>query len=167
MKDNERVVLRDTPDKYVEVANEIVLPFLKLIESIVKLEDEAHAKRQEMNEEKAKMGIPEYIEHPDNEKYWDNYREQYKALVTDFCTKKLLSRPFGGVIQHPARYANAITKPVFFTMKSMKKATLDIGDYEGTLIKHRFILKNEDGVWKIDEVRYGFENGDTWYIEDI
>ena len=167
MKDNERVIFRDTPDKYIGLANEIIPPFLKLIESIVQLEDEAYAKGQEMNEEKAKMGISESTEYPDARNYWNNYREQYRALVSASCTERLLSRPIGGSIQHPARYNAAITKPVFFTMKSNKKATLDIGEYEGTHMKHCFILKNEDGVWKIDEVRYGFRNGDSWYIEEI
>ena len=33
--------------------------------------------------------------------------------------------------------------------------------------KYRFVLVNENGVWKIDEVKYGFGEQDKWYIDHI
>lgn len=42
-----------------------------------------------------------------------------------------------------------------------------ISNEERTSKKHRFVLLNEDGAWKIDEVRYGFGEKDKWFIDHI
>ena len=164
---DERIVLSDTPEKYSEMTKVIVPPFLKLMKEIVALEDAAFIKLEEQEAEKVKMGIPKHRVHPDFMDLVNNYREQYKTLVAGLCTKKLLDRPFGGSIHHPAKYIDAIDGKLFFTMKSEKKAVIMICNEERTSKKHRFVLVNEDGAWKIDEVRYGFGEKDKWFIDHI
>ena len=149
------------------MAKIIVPPFLEVMQKLVELEDKAHIRSQEMEKEKIEMGIPSSIMHPGEMEFFNNYRDQYRAVLSPLCTKKLLARPFGVSIHHPARYIDAVEGPVFFTMKSAKKAMIDIQNNGGVRKKHRFILKVEDDIWKIDEVRYGFGDEDKWYIENL
>ncbi len=167
MENNEKITLKDTPEKYAEMAKEIVPPFLRLLESIIAHEDAAFKVLEEQEAEKVKLGIPKHREHPGFMDFINNYREQYKALVSESCTKKLLDRPFGGSIHHPAKYIDAVEGQIFFTMKSAKKAIIVIENPERTRKKHRFVLVNEDGIWKVDEVKYGFGDIDKWYIDHI
>ena len=167
METNEKVILKDTPDKYSDMTKEIIPPFIKLLEEIVGLEDSAFERLEEMRKEKIEMGIPNSIAHPGFIEFMENYRERYTTLVSGLCTEKLLDRPFGGSIQHPAKYIDAINGPLFFTMKSSSKAIIEIKSNAGARMKHRFVLKNEDGTWKIDEVKYGFGEQDKWYIDHI
>ena len=167
MEINDRIVLVDTPEKYSEMAKEIVSPFLKLMEAIVELEDAATKVLEEQEAEKVKLGIPKHQEHPGFMEYINSYRNQYRVIASELCTQKLLDRPFGGSVHHPAKYIDAINGPLFFTMKSAKKAMIVIWNKERTNKKYRFVLVNDNGVWKIDEVKYGFGEQDKWYIDHI
>ena len=167
MEMDERVILKDTPEKYAEMAKEIVPPFLKLMEEIVDLENSASKRLSEMEAEKVKLGLPRHRSHPGYLDFMNEYREQYKALVSGLCTQKLLDRPIGGSVQQPARYIDAVEGQVSFTMKSAKKAMIVISNPERTRKKFRFVLVDDAGVWKIDEVRYGFGDKDKWFISSL
>ena len=167
MEFDKRVVLKDTAEKYAEMADKIVKPFLKLMEDIVDLEDAANKRLTEMEAEKKKMGIADSIVHPHFKEFMNEYHEKYKALAAGLCTKKLLDRPFGRSVHNPAKYIDAVNGPIYFTMKSAKKATIEIVNDKGACMKHRFVLVNEEDAWKIDEVKYGFGDKDKWYIDSI
>ncbi len=167
MEMDERIVIKDTPEKYAEMAKVIVPPFLELMKTLTDLEDKAFVRSGELDAEKAEMGIPSSIIHPGYMEFINAYRAQYREALSGMCTKKLFARPFGVSIHHPARYLDALEGTVFFTMKSDKKAMIDIKNNEGRSLKHRFIFKVEDDVWKIDEVRYGFGEEDKWYVENL
>ena len=164
---NERVILRDTAEKYSEKVKEIVPPFVDLMKAIVELEDSAFEKLEEQDAEKEKMGIPSSQVHPEFLDFMEEYREQYGALVSEHCTEKLLDRPYGGSIGRPAKYLDVVNGPLYFTMKSANKAIIETENPKSSPEKLRFVLKNLDGVWKIDEVKYGFLDEDTWYIDEI
>lgn len=57
MEMDERIILKDTPEKYAEMAKEIVPPFLKLMEEIVDLENSASKRLGEMEAEKVRYGF--------------------------------------------------------------------------------------------------------------
>lgn len=62
---------------------------------------------------------------------------------------------------------DVVNGPLYFTMKSANKAIIETENPKSSPEKLRFVLKNLDGVWKIDEVKYGFLDEDTWYIDEI
>lgn len=53
-------------------------------------------------------------------------------------------------------------------MKTAKKAVVETHFSRGVDEKHKFVIKDVDGEWLVDEVYYGFENEpDKWESDDI
>lgn len=168
MKDTEkRVILRDTSEKYSAMVQEIVPPILELLEAITELEEATYEKYEKMEAEKQEMGLPRSQVHPNYMKFMDDYQKRYGELVSVRCTEKLLKRPYGRSFRYPAKYAYVSEAQIYFSMKSAKKAVIETEYQTGINLKHRFVLRNEDGVWKIDEIKYGFYGNEEWYIDQI
>lgn len=167
MSENNRVILQDTSEKYATMVEKIVPPFLKLLDAIVELENATFARSEEMEAEKVEMGLPRSQVHPDYMAFMADYQKKYGELVSGKCTKKLLDRPYGRSFRKPAKYEYVSEAQIFFTMKSAKKAVIVTEYQKGTNMKHRFVIKDEDGAWKIDEIKYGFHDNNEWYIDQI
>ena len=51
---DERIVIKDTPEKYAEMAKVIVPPFLELMKTLTDLEDKAFVRSGELDAERPK-----------------------------------------------------------------------------------------------------------------
>lgn len=162
------IVLLDTPEKFAGTKDEIIPKLVDLLRKINKLEKETFEKNKELVKAKAEAGLPEWQEAPGIRELYQEYEDRYNQLVASECTDKLLQRGCGKTFGNPPRYGYVDTGCKFiFTMKSAKKATVESDFFAGVDSKHRFIFRNIEGKWKIDEISYKFENEDSWHIYNI
>ena len=84
-----------------------------------------------------------------DENCFDEFLEQYKKVITPFCTKEFLSKWYRNGIGKPGDYYylnEAAT--VYFTMKSESRALVFIEPPEEIITKcYKFELKNENGKY--------------------
>ena len=163
-----RPELRDTPEKFAPMAEELV-PFLaEHLRGLCALETEIFARSRELEAEKLKHGIPAYQTAPGSQELWEEYRERYGRLAAAFCTPKLLERGYAGSCGKPAKYEHLNTGcDVFFTMKSAKRAVVETSFHRGLLFRHQFVLKHTEAGWQADQVSYAHGQEDSWHIDHI
>ena len=58
------IKIKNTPDKYKIMADEIVLPLLELLQELKSLEEEVFKRNSELNAEKLILNIPANQNHP-------------------------------------------------------------------------------------------------------
>ena len=100
---------------------------------------------------------------------WAEYRQRYIALVAHRCATGFLKygaeRSFG----KPAKYAYLEEAPacwVVFTMRSARKAAVEIWGHNGSLVvRHRLTLRSDEGERLIARVEYGHDAGEDWHVD--
>lgn len=169
MMDNSmEIEFLDTPEEFRSTAEVILTQLFELLKALSALEREVYERNEKLNEEKLQAGIPHNQMAPGSKELWDEYYERYEELVTSQCTEKLLRRGYAGSFGKPGKYdyVNTACK-VVCTMKNAKKATIQTFFHKGVDMKHQFLIKNVDGEWEIDEVKYGFPDEPQWYADRI
>ena len=165
---NLKLDISETPEKYRLNITSILQPLIKLLRDINKLEDSYFALNQQKNQEKLKQGIPAHQCYPGWKQVRQEYRQKYFNLIKPLCSEKLLKRGYALSLSKPNAffYVNTDCK-LKFIMKSAHKASV-IFFYEwGIAKKDKFVLRNIDGQWKIDEFYYGFPDQKTWHIYNL
>lgn len=154
-------------DKQEEICG-LLFPFLR---RVTVLEKEIYERSQELREQKAKLGYPPSQVGPGEKELRAEYKERLGEIVkAGFCTEKLLSKGYGSSLANPQKYGyiDSGNCKAEFIMKTAKRATV-ITHYEaGVDSMHKFVVRDVDGKWLLDEVYYGFESEpDKWYSDNI
>lgn len=152
-------------DKQEEICG-LLFPFLR---KVTVLEKETYERSQKLREQNAKLGISPSQVGPGEKELKAEYRQRMGEIVkAGFCTEKLLSRGYGSSLANPQKYGyiDEEDSRAEFIMKTAKKATV-ITHFD-SLCMHKFVLKDVDGKWLLDEIYSGFENApEKWYANDI
>ncbi len=180
-------IINEASEKFREKQDEICGVLLDLLGKINALEREVFGRSEELVRQKLAAGIPKHQVGPGEEELWDEYKERLSGIVEPACTAKLLKRGYGGSYGNPAKYgyidgevrnasgsedACVPDKPsaaeIHFIMKTAKKAVVEAHYERGIKQIHKFVLRDMDGKWLVDEVYYGFEsNPDKWYVDSV
>lgn len=103
---------------------------------------------------------------------WSEYSERYREIIEPVCTEKQLKRFHTPSFGKPSRYGYIENCTADFVMKSANRAEIITHYSHGIDKLERFVLKNADGVWLVDEVYFGYESDfhdgkAKWYIDRI
>lgn len=157
-----------TDEKYQSMQAVIVPILLKLLSDLNYLEDEIFVKDKQLTEDKLKLGISKNQVAPGSKELWVEYKERYGDIVTPVCTSNLLKRGYAGSISFPLRYGYINTGcKLYFIMKSQNRAVVEIHFSHGIDMKDQFIFNKINDNWKLNQVKYGYQGEDRWYIDSI
>lgn len=168
MTGNVEIAVQDTPEKFRDMAEELVPPLLELLRRRNELEREICARSIKLREEKTAAGVSEHQTVPAEQELWEEYRRRYLELVRPHCTEKLLKWGAAGSFGKPARYDYLFENPeakVVFTMKTAKRAVVRTVARKSTDTCERFILRPSEEGWKVDGVDYSFGNNGDWHCD--
>ena len=164
----QKIVLKDTPEKYEKTADELIAFLLEFLGELNQLEEEIYIRDEKLVENKYKEGIPRHIVAPGSKELFAEYKERFGELAKDRCTAALLAQGYAGSYGNPTKYGYINGDfQLIFTMKSAKRAVIETRHYGGIEMKHQFVLKLTDEGWRVSERKYGFGNKTTWYKEGI
>jgi hypothetical protein len=137
-----KIDVSNTPGKFQHMADEIVLPLLKVLGALNALE--------------AKFS--------DTDK-WDEFNALCKRIIDPISAKPFNRRLS---MENPPRYMylNEPETRVFFIMKSANRASVEFY-FDGAHQKERFVFKNTENGWLVDEHKYGFSGSESWYLTDF
>ena len=156
-KSFENINLDSTLEKYRHMKDEI-LPFLfELLYKISLLEEEMSIWMNKLKAEKDALGIVGQT-HVDEPKVWAEYERRMNELITPFCAESLLKTNTPRAIQGPPRYhyLRSGCEAVYFTMKSPKRAEVEVRWIRGMEYKEKFVLTKIDDSWKVKDVQTGY-----------
>lgn len=168
MTGNVALVFQDTPEKFQDIAKEIVQPLVELLWKRNELEKEICARSIKLREEEAAAGISPHQSTPEEEALWEEYRRRHLELVTPHCTEKMMKWGAAGSFGKPAKYDYLFDAPepaVYFTMRSAKKAVVSTQNPVSYGYRYRFILRPAEDGWKIDGVECAFGSAESWSVE--
>ena len=162
-------IINGASDKFKDKQAEICGLLFDLLRRINALEKETFERSEELKRKKEELGIPKHQVGPGEDELWDEYKQRLGELVKPCCTEKLLKRGFGGAFGMPVRYAYIDGESeAKFIMKTAKKAVVETHFSQGGFQLRKFVLKEADGKWLVDEVYYGFDsNPEKWYADSI
>lgn len=158
-------IINEAGDKFKDRQDEVCGFLFDILRKLNALEKEIYERDEKL---KLKRSEP-HIVAPGEEELWDEYERRTGEIVEPVCTEKLLKRGYGGSFGNPQKYAYIDGEcRANFIMKTAKKAVVETTFSQGGFQRHKFVLKDADGKWLIDEVYYGFESApDRWYIDSI
>ncbi len=168
MADHVEIVVRDTPEKFQGMAEEIVRPLLDLLRRRNDLEREICERYFKLREEQAAAGLPPYQSTPAGQAITEEFSRRYLELVTPFCLPGFLKYGPAGSFGKPARYDHLFDGPeskVYFTMKSAKRAVVETVARRSTETRYRIVLRPDGSAWKVAGVDYTFGNGTDWHTD--
>lgn len=160
--------IQDTPEKFQPMAEVIVPPLLELLQARNILEEEIFARSQELKKSKAAAGLPLNQTIPEEQELWEEYRRRYLELVAPRCVPGFLKYGAASSFGKPTKYGYLEDDPscqVVFTMKSAKKAVVELRRGPGVNEQHQFTLRPAEGNWLIGGVSYRFSQADSWSID--
>ena len=161
------LTLKNTPEKYKKMADELLPPLLELLQKLTFLEEEIYERNKELDAEKRLLKIPSYQIHPEWKDLMDEYHQRYLTLLDGCVSEKLLSKGARNSYGHPSEYSYLKGEDFFvqFTMRKEDRATVILQFEEALAMKHKFVLRLINDNWLIDEKYYGFSDEETWYSD--
>ena len=82
MKYNGNIVeVRETPEKFVGMCEEIMPSFLELLSDLAAAEEQGHKEYELMEAEKPSLGLSRYEAHPRYLEFWSDYRARVGELL--------------------------------------------------------------------------------------
>lgn len=162
-------IINEANEKFKDRQNEICGFLFDLLRKINEIEKDIFDKSEELKRKKAEMGIPKHQVGPGENELWDEYEERLGEIVKPACTEKLLKRRYGGSYGKPSKYDYLGGEcTARFIMKTAKRAVVQTDFMHGTPQSHKFVIRDVDGKWLVDEVYYGFQSDpDKWYSDNI
>ena len=162
-------IINEASEKFKDRQDEICGLLFDLLRKINVIERETFEWSEELKRQKAELGIPKHQVGPGEEELWDEYEERIGEVVKPVCTEKLLKKRYGGSYSSPQKYGYIDGEcTVNFIMKTAKRAVVETHFKHGTDHMHKFVIKDIDGKWLVDEVYYGFASDpDKWYSDNI
>lgn len=173
LRDKERrydkqVIIKDTPEKYMDMADKIV-PFLKeFLTEINKLEEEVSYCYNKITQDKYKLGIEAHIEAPGGKELDQYHREKFLELAKKWCTEELINEGYAVSWSNPPEYGYIDGDcQIVFIMKSAKRAVIETRYYKAIEKRHQFVMKLTDDGWRVNEKKYAFGSDKTWHKTGI
>lgn len=162
-------IINEASEKFKDRQDEICGFLFGLLRKINEIEKDVFSKSEELKRQKAELGIPKHQVGPKEEELWDEYEQRLGEVVKPACTEKLIKRRYGGSYGNPQKYGYIDGEcTARFIMKTAKRAVVETDFMHGTPQSHKFVIKDVDGKWLVDEVYYGFQsNPDKWYSDNI
>lgn len=158
----------DTPDKYVENADELITLLVDFLRKLNLLEEEIFMRSVKLDEAKYKAGVQSHIEGPGQKELWKEYHTRFAEIAENYCTTELLDRGFSGSFSSSTEYGYIDKNcQLIFTMKSANRAVIETRFSAGVEKKHQFVLKHTEEGWRVSAKSYGFRNDKTWHKDSI
>ena len=151
------------------MADEIVLPLLELLKELNSLEEEVFKRNSELNAEKLILNIPANQNHPKWSGLMAEYESRYKEIAKGKVSKNLMSKGYATHYSNPSEYfyANSDDFLLEFAMQQSDMAIIII-HFSGAIdMKHKFIVRQINKRWVVDEKYYGFADEAIWYPDSI
>ena len=151
------------------MADEIVLPLLELLQELNSLEEEVFKRNSELDAEKLILNIPANQNHPKWSELMAEYESRYKEIAKGKVSKNLMSKGYATHYSNPSEYfyANSDDFLLEFDMQQSDMAIIIIHFSGATEMKHKFIVRQINKSWVVDEKYYGFEDEAIWYSDSI
>ena len=163
------IKIKNTPEKYKGMADEIILPLLELLKELNSLEEEVFKRNSELNAEKLILNIPANQNHPKWSELMAEYESRYKEIAKGKVSKNLMSKGYATHYSNPSEYfyANSDDFLLEFAMQQSDIAIIII-HFSGAIdMKHKFIVRQINKRWVVDEKYYGFADEAIWYPDSI
>lgn len=162
-------IINEASEKFKDKQNEICDFLFDFLRKLNALEKEIYDRGKELERKKEELGIPKSQIAPGKRELYDEFEERLDELTEDYVTDKLFERGYSNSFGNPQKYGYIDGEcRVKFIMKTANKAVVETHYSQGIDEKHKFVIKNVDGEWLIDEVYYGFEDEPgEWSISEI
>lgn len=163
------IKIKNTPDKYKIMADEIVLPLLELLQELKSLEEEVFKRNSELNAEKLILNIPANQNHPKWSGLMAEYESRYEEIAKGKVSENLMSKGYATHYSNPSEYFYVHSDDFLleFTMQQPDMAIIIIHFSGATEMKHKFIVRQINKRWVVDEKYYGFADEAIWYPDGI
>lgn len=161
-------IINEASEKFKEKQSEICEPLFDLLRKINALEKEVCERSAELERKRIELGLPDSQTPPGKKELWAEYKQRMGEIVKPAITEKLAKRGWGGSFGSPQKYGYIDGEcTVNFIMKTAKRAVVETHFKHGSGHKHKFVIKDIDGKWLLDEVYYGFEDESGWHSDSI
>ena len=163
------IKIKNTPDKYKRMADEIIPPLLELLKELNSLEEEVFKRNSELNAEKLILNIPANQNHPKWSELMAEYESRYKEIAKGKVSKNLMSKGYATHYSNPSEYFYVYSDDFLleFDMQQSDTAIIIIHFSGATDMKHKFIVRQINKIWVVDEKYYGFADEAIWYPDSI
>ena len=151
------------------MADEIVLPLLELLQELKSLEEEVFKRNSELNAEKLILNIPANQNHPKWSGLMAEYESRYEEIAKGKVSENLMSKGYATHYSNPSEYFYVHSDDFLleFTMQQPDMAIIIIHFSGATEMKHKFIVRQINKRWVVDEKYYGFADEAIWYPDSI
>lgn len=162
-------IINEANEKFKDKQEELCGILFTLLRGINAIEKETYERSQELKAKKAELGFTVNQVGPGEKELWAEYKDRLGKIIKPVCTEKLIGKRYGGSYRSPQKYGYIDGEcTVNFIMKTAKRAVVETHFKHGTDHKHKFVIRDIDGKWLLDEIFYGFESdGDKWYSDNI
>lgn len=163
------IKIKNTPEKYKGMADEIILPLLELLKELNSLEEEVFKRNSELNAEKFILNIPANQNHPKWSGLMAEYESRYKEILKGKASDNLISKGYATHYSNPSEYfyVHSDNFLLEFAMQQSDMAIIIIHFNGATDMKHKFIVRQINKRWVLDEKYYGFADEAIWYSDSI
>ena len=163
------IKIKNTPEKYKGMADEIILPLLELLKELNSLEEEVFKRNNELNAEKLILNIPANQNHPKWSGLMAEYESRYKEILKGKASDNLISKGYATHYSNPSEYfyVHSDNFLLEFAMQQSDMAIIIIHFNGATDMKHKFIVRQINKRWVLDEKYYGFADEAIWYSDSI
>ncbi|MDE6727143.1 MAG: hypothetical protein K2J80_04275 [Oscillospiraceae bacterium] len=101
---------------------------------------------------------------------WSDFHDEYKRIVSDKCTEKLIAKGCNRGFQSPVKYGWVDTEDctVIFQMKALKRAVIEVRYKRFSQnCASRFALIKQDGKWLVDAHNWTSDYDNIWHRGEI
>ena len=163
------IKIKNTPDKYKIMADAIIPPLLELLKELNSLEEEVFKRNSELNAEKLVLNIPVNQNHPKWIGLMEEYESRYKEILKGNASENLISKGYATHYSNPSEYFYVHSDDFLleFDMQQSDTAIIIIHFSGATDMKHKFIVRQINKRWVVDEKYYGFADEAIWYPDSI
>lgn len=163
------IKIKDTPDKYKRMADEIIPPLFELLKDLNSLEEEVFKRNSELDAEKLILNIPANQNNPNWTGLMEEYESRYEEIAKEKVSENLMSKGYATHYSNPSEYfyANSDDFLLEFDMQQSDTAIIIIHFSGATDMKHKFIVRQINKRWVVDEKYYGFADEAIWYPDSI
>ena len=162
MIEKKNIDVSQTPEKFQQLANELLDFLIGKLLVIDALEQEIYDRYQILEEKR----ISPNQTHPDEEDLWDEYAQRCKEIIAPISTKPYNdSRSFGKPTAY--EYLSYPNTKISLIMKSENRAVVETFFEDAIAKKEQFVLKKDNTGWKIDTKKYGYSDEDKWWKDEI
>lgn len=162
MNQNLNIDKSQTPEKFQHLTAGILDFLLGIMEALDTLEKEIYERHQALQSERT---TPNQI-HEDEDSLWEDYFQRCEKIIAPVSAKPYKdTRTFGSPAHYD--YLNHPATKIILVVKSTNRATVEFLFDSGIAKKEQFVLKNDNGNWKIDTKKYGYPDEAVWRKDEL